>query len=65
MHQPENFPAALPAPSLHRERRPASQPRARRDEIDEHAAKCRRACHEYAVACLALATLGRCCDLFG
>ena len=65
MHRPESFPAALPAPFLHRERCPGSQPRARWDETDEHAAQCRRACHEYAAACLALATLGRCYDLLG
>jgi hypothetical protein len=64
MHRPESFPAVLPAPSLQRGR-PGDQPRARRDETDEHAAQCRRACQEYAAACLALATLGRGCAPLG
>ena len=58
-------PAVLPAAPPHRERHPGSQPRTRRDEIDEHAAKCRRACHEHEAARLILATLGRCCKVLG
>jgi hypothetical protein len=65
MHRPENFPTALPTPSLQHERRPGGQPRARHDAMDEHAAQCRRACQEYAAACLALVTLGRGCNPLG
>jgi hypothetical protein len=65
MHRPENFSATLPPLSLQHERRPGGQPRARQDAIDEHAAQCRRACQEYAAACLALATLGRGCAPLG